>query len=106
MAFDPKPTEVIAGWSEDGTNVTFPIASVPELTAAEADAVDGDLRRVWYALLMQLHAYFSTLNTEDKPAFMNVLRFTSPPDDLTGLITRNFILEFKINGPLEVEDEP
>lgn len=41
MAFNPLPTNLIPSWSENGTNVTFPIASVPELTAAEADAVTG-----------------------------------------------------------------
>jgi len=49
MAQDLKPSTWIPSWSEDGTDVTFPIASIPELTAAEADGATGDMRKCIYS---------------------------------------------------------
>jgi hypothetical protein len=93
MAFDAKPTEVIASWSEDATNVTFPIASVPELTAAEADAVTGDSRKVIFALMERFYAWYNGLATADKPTKMTISRSTGI-NDSTGIMTKTFALTF------------
>ena len=77
MAFNPAPTALFASWSEDATNITVPIASIPELTAAEADASDGDSRKIAYALMEQLYAWYNALDTADKPAKMIVRRSMS-----------------------------
>ena len=107
MAFSPLPTNLIAGWSEDGTNVTFPLASVPELTAAEADAATGDSRKIVYALLERFAAWYSALPTADKPGRLVINRgnaFESSP----GLFTRTFSFQFILDStdPLDVADEP
>lgn len=104
MAFDPTPTDVIASWSEDGANVTFPIASLPELTAAEADAVTGDSRKILYALLAQFEAWYSALDTADKPAKMVISKSSSSPDS-NDEISRTFSVRFTIGGALDVVDE-
>jgi hypothetical protein len=44
MAFDKTPTTWLPSWSEDATNITLPLASLPELTAAEADAATARFR--------------------------------------------------------------
>jgi len=75
--FNPAPTELFANWSEDGQDITLPIASVPELTAAEADASSGDSRKIAYALMEQLHAWYSAIDAADRPAKMNVRRSMS-----------------------------
>ena len=36
MAFDPIPANHITGWAENAGTVSFPLTSVPELSAAEA----------------------------------------------------------------------
>jgi hypothetical protein len=106
MAFDPAPTEVIASWSEDGTNVTFPIASVPELTAAEADASTGDSRKVLYALMEAFYAWYNGLAPADRPAQLQLFRSSTAPNETTGLITRTFTARFVLDpGPLEVAAE-
>jgi hypothetical protein len=68
MSFNPAPTSVIPSWSEDGTTVSFPLASVPNLSAAIADAATGDSRKVVQAMLERLYAWYTALATADRPA--------------------------------------
>jgi hypothetical protein len=105
MAFNPAPTQIIASWSEDATNVTFPIASVSELTAAEADASTGDSRKVVYALLEKLHAWYTALAVGDRPGKLTVNR-GSTVNEITGEITRNYYIQI-VTTPsgIEVSDE-
>lgn len=74
MAFNKAPTQWIASWSEDGTNVTFPLASVADLTAAEADATTGDLRAIALRLTESLYQHISGLATADSPAELTITR--------------------------------
>jgi hypothetical protein len=45
------PFLVWPGYSSDGTNITIPIADLPGLSAAEADATTGDWREILQAIL-------------------------------------------------------
>jgi hypothetical protein len=74
MAFNKAPTEWIASWSEDGTDVTFPLASVTDLTAAEADATTGDLRAIAFRLVESLYQHISGLATADAPGQLTITR--------------------------------
>lgn len=111
MAFNAAPTQVVASWSEDGTNVTFPIASVPELSAAEADASTGDLRKVWFALLTQLNAWWIATAAADRPARMTVSKLTTSDTALSNsegvaINSVRFNIEFKVvESAGEVNDE-
>ena len=67
MAFDPAPSSWIASWSEDGTDVTFPIASVNNLSAALADAATGDWRMCICLFLEHTLDYYNSLAAIDKP---------------------------------------
>jgi len=103
--FNPAPTTFIASWSEDGTNVSFPIASVPELTAAEADAVTGDLRKIALALCDNAFEKYNALATGDKPNRM-VMRKNTSTNDATGVTTRTYTFEFQLaSSPPEVAAE-
>ena len=95
MAQDLKPSTWIASWSENGTNVTFPIASVPELTAAEADADTGNINKVVFALCEKLYANFNALPLADRPTKMTVYRSTST-NDQTGVTTKTFQFQFEV----------
>lgn len=92
MAFDPKPSTWIPSWSEDGTDVTFPLASLPELTAAEADATTGDIRKVYYALLAKMQAVWDALATADRPAKMTLYHTSSVSGDV---ITHTYTATFR-----------
>jgi len=74
MAFDPAPGSFLTGWTEDGTDFTCPIASVDQLTAAEADAVTGDWRSVMYRLFEHTFSYVEGLADADAPAKFSVRR--------------------------------
>jgi hypothetical protein len=74
MAFDPKPNSLFASWSEDGTNITVPIASITDLTAVEADGVTGDSRAVMLRILDHVFTYMNTLPAADKPTKLSITR--------------------------------
>jgi hypothetical protein len=46
-----SPIYLWDGYSSNGTNITIPIAQLPGLSAAEADAVTGDWREILQAIL-------------------------------------------------------
>lgn len=106
MAQDLKPSTWIASWSENGTNVTFPIASVPELTAAEADADTGNISKVLFAICEKIYAEFNALAVADRPTKMRVYRGTST-NDQTGVTTKTFQFQFEvaITGQEVAEEE-
>lgn len=105
MSFNPAPTELIASWSEDGTDVTFPISSLPELDASEADAMTGDSRKIIYALLEQLNTWYSGLAAADRPTKLSVNRSSSVSES-TGEITRNYFIQITTTPTgIEVSDE-
>ena len=102
MAFDKKPSTWIASWAEDGTNITVPIASFPELTADEADGTTGDIRKVCFAWCKKLIAKWLATATADRPAKMVISQSSSAPDAVTGIITQSFQFTFYI-APTAVE---
>jgi hypothetical protein len=104
MAFDAKPSSCIASWSEDGTDVTFPIASISELTAGEADATTGDWRKILFALLEHFYTYYTTLPSGDQPGRVTITRSTTV--DSNDVMTRTYT--FRITSDIltkEVADE-
>ena len=99
------PAQWVANWSEDATNITIPIASIPEITAAEADGTTGDMRKCIYALLAKFYAFWLTIPTVDRPAMMTIYRSTST-NDVTGEIRQTFQFQFKVTQTgMEVADE-
>jgi hypothetical protein len=74
MAFDPAPSSLFASWSEDGTTISVPIASITDLTAAEADGTTGDWRDVMARILDHVWDYRAGLATADQPAKFTITR--------------------------------
>ena len=70
MSATLKPTDWIPGYTSDGTNLTIPIASLAGLTAADADAATGDIRKVILASAKQLDSVYAAASP--KPAGMMV----------------------------------
>ena len=67
MAFDPAPSSWVTGWSEDGSDVTFPIASISNLSPSLADASTGDWRLCIALLLEHTLNYYNSLDPADQP---------------------------------------
>lgn len=105
MAFNKVPTTWIPDWSEDGTDISVPIASFPELTAAEADAATGDIRKICFALCKKLSDAWYALAAADRPAKMSINRSISV-DSATGIQTQTISFTFKTSVlTQEVADE-
>ena len=106
MAVSRVPTDWIAGWSEDGDDVTFPIASLPQLTAEEADAATGDICKILFAICEEMYQVFSGLPSADRPTRMTVAKAASA-NALSGAVTNTFTIKF-YNEILtqDVMDEP
>ena len=105
MAFVDTPTLYFAGWSEDGTDITLPLANVTELTAAEADAATGDIRKIIYALSEEFYVKYNATAEADRPGKMTLYR-SSQVDDATGEMTRTYSFVFAVDGGAgEVADE-
>jgi hypothetical protein len=96
MAFDKTPTTWIANWSEDGTNLSVPIASFPELTAAEADGATGDIRKILFALLEKMWAAWNAKAAGDRPGRM-VLSKSSNVNAATGQLTTVYQVSFTVD---------
>lgn len=93
MAFDQKPSTWIPNWSEDGTNITVPIASFPQMTAEEADATTGDIRKVVFALADKIYEAWNATASADRPTKMLISKSTAV-DPSTGVAIHSFIFRF------------
>lgn len=74
MAFNPAPNAWLDNLSEDGTDITVPIASFPELTAVEADGATGDIRKLAYAIAEKLYAEYAERAEADRPQRMQITK--------------------------------
>jgi hypothetical protein len=96
MAFDPVPTGWIANYSSNGTNLTLPIASFPELTAAEAHTSTGDIRKIIFALLERLNAKYASLAAADRPGKLTILKSASF-NSATNKIVANYLFQIELD---------
>ena len=107
MPIDSAPATWLGSWSENGTTISLPIASLPETDATECDGTTGDFRKVMLALMEEVYQHYNGLATADKPTKMVVSRSTSV-NDTTGVITRTYAVAFYTEaavGGIEVVDE-
>ena len=83
----------------------MPLASFPELTAAEADGTDGDIRKILFAILTKIYAVWAALTLANRPGKMRITR-TDDMDEETGEMTRTFTFRFHLSGTAQdVADE-
>ena len=93
MAFEATPTEWIPGWSEDGTDISVPIASFPELSVAEADGTDGDIRKIMFAICDKLWDVWNSTVEADRPGKMIITK-SSSPNVSTGVTPHSYTFTF------------
>lgn len=106
MAFDPTPSAWIASWSEDGSNITVPIASFAELTDTEADGTTGDIRKIMFAVVEQFYQAYNAEATADRPTQMRIYKSASINPE-TSVLTNSYTFQFTCGiGSQEVSDEP
>jgi len=81
MAFSKVPTDWVAGISEDGTDLIIPLASIPGLTAAAADAENGDIRYIFRGLCAMQKAGQDAQDIADLPVRMKISTVDMPLSD-------------------------
>ena len=94
MAYSAVPSTWIANWSEDGTNISVPLASFPELTAAEADGATGDIRQIVWALMTKLYTAWVATPSADRPTKWTCSKSVSQ-NTTTGEVTNTFTFVLK-----------
>lgn len=95
MAFVKTPSTWFASWSEDATDITVPIASFPQLTAAEADGSTGDIRAIVHAILERLWAKWNSLAAADRPTQMTINKSAST-NVATGITTNQYTIRIMV----------
>jgi hypothetical protein len=106
MAFVKTPTTWLPNWSENGTDITLPIASLPELTAAEADAATGDIRKIFFAIMRKLFSVWTATAIADRPTKMTMQKASSI-DPSTNILTETYTIKFICDvSAQDVSDEP
>lgn len=93
------------GYSSDGTDIVIPIASIPGLTAAQADSTTGDWRDILQALLLSSRTYMLGLAWSERPKTYHV--FGMDQFQRTDLL-RTVRTSFHTPTPIycDVADEP
>ena len=99
MVYSKVPTDWFENWSEDGTNITVPLATFPEMTAAEADAATGDFPNILYAILHKAREKFKALAVADRPAYMSIYKTETPSADVEGESQVTFTVQFTVSAP-------
>lgn len=94
MAFVALPQTWFENMVDSNTDVNIPLATFPELTAAEIDASTGDIRKMLYAIIEKCWTRWNALATADRSTKM-VLTKSSSSDPTTGVITHVYTFTFK-----------
>jgi hypothetical protein len=101
------PSEVFgAGYSSDGTSITFTIGAgnlLVDITAAEADPLTGDYRKVLYGIFNNLFGKYDAIPAASRPVEMALTRSTT---EVNSVLTRNYSARFNLDGTFEVAPEP
>jgi hypothetical protein len=92
------PGELFDSWTEDGTNITVPLASWPDMTAAIADATTGDSRKVVVSFCQQAFTWYN--NLADRPTAVTVA-YSPGRMQSSGDYTNKQKVEFKITAYLD-----
>jgi len=108
MAYSKVPTDWIPDWSEDATDITVPLASFPEMTAAEADAASGDIANILYAIAEKIATVWLATATADRPTMWRIGKSVTP-DLVAGTEEAVYTLRFTTEvdvGARNVKAEP
>jgi len=103
MAFTKAPSGWLgAGYTLSGSGTTAAInfgisgntnPTLPEITAAEANASTGDIRMVYYGIVEQLYQSYLAKASADQPNRMTLSK-SSSVNSTTGLITTTYSIQF------------
>ena len=105
MAFTKTPTAWLDDWSENGTAISVPLATFPELTEAEADGANGDIRKIVFAILEKLWLEWAATETANRPTKWTMTKSASV-NTSTGITTVQYVNTFAVETTAQdVADE-
>lgn len=106
MAVTLTPTTIFTDIAVDGTNLTIPLASIPELEATEVTGEGADLRKLIYALVAQMEEAFNDIEVASRPTRLTITK--SADINVGGSdVVRNYTFSFRLAATAQdVADEP
>lgn len=108
MSATVTPSTWIASWAVATGTASFPVASVPMLTSAEADGTTGDIRKIWLALCDHMQNSQDALAVTSRPTKMALTK-TQTVDAAAGTITTvytsTFVTKVAADGTFDVAAE-
>lgn len=105
MAFTKTPTTWLDDWSENGTTISVPLATFPELTEAEADGASGDIRKIVFAIMEKLWTEWAATETANRPGKWTMTKSASV-NTTTGITTVQYVNTFAVETTAQdVADE-
>lgn len=100
-----SPTNYIAGYNCDGTNITIPLATFSGLSAAEANNATGDVRKVIYHFTEMAYTSLAGLASSNRPVEL-VMGRQGQEVQGTNLLQRVYsVVVNLVTTTLEVNDE-
>ena len=72
--FVASPTNWIAGYTSDGTNMVIPIASLNYLSAGQCDGSTGDVRQIVFAIQETIYQKWVSIPTTNRSGRVSVGR--------------------------------
>lgn len=106
MAFSATPSGWLGnGYTLSGSGATAAInfgisgstnATLPEITATEANASSGDIRKIYYGLVEAMYQSYAGKAVADRPNRMLISK-TSSVDATTGLVTTGYNFQFTLS---------
>lgn len=91
MSFDKTPTSWFESWSEDGTTISVPLTTFPEMTAAEADATTGDIRKIMFAIIQKFYSVYLATASADRPTKFTITK-TATTDMIRGVLKNRYVI--------------
>jgi hypothetical protein len=106
MAFNKALSNWFPGFSSDGTNISIPIASFPQLAAAEVDASTGDMRKFLWAFLDFFRGKWIGTAQADRPSKVAFSSGSTIDQTTLETVWTYTITVRTTTSALEVTDEP
>ena len=75
--FAQAPTNFIAGYTSDGTNLIIPITELEYLTVGQASASTGDIRQIVFAIQETIYQKWNSIPASNRSSRINVSRIGS-----------------------------
>ena len=99
MPVSNLPTDLFASLAltDTDTKVSIPLASIPQLTAAEANPTTGDSRKLLFAMMEQVYAWWIAKAVADRPTAVTISRSTMT-NETTGVMTKTYSIAIQISA--------